>query len=77
MAARHERLTEDVCRQLIDRCRQAQQLIALDLASSDDVAYLGVPTVSVPVLSNRTVRASPSVSIAPASLDDHAVARGS
>ena len=28
----------------------------------------GVPTVSVPVLSNRTVRASPSVSIAPAPL---------
>ena len=54
----HERLAEDVGRELVDRRGEPQQLARLDAVQAGRSARPpGVPTVSVPVLSNRTVRA--------------------
>ena len=55
--------------ELIDRGGQAQQLDRSDaVAGLRSRARAGAPIVSVPVLSNRTVRARPSASIAAAPL---------
>ena len=67
-AARDERLAEHVRRHPIDRRGEPQQLPGSNAVAARISRTSGVPTVSVPVLSNRTVRAWPSVSIAPAPL---------
>ena len=73
----HERLGEHVRRELIDRRREAQQLVGVGAVERDDRARpRASPSVSVPVLSSSTrARAAEPLDRARA-LDDDARARG-